>query len=348
MENQIKLPLIRPLDPFQMEMIQKNHLPGLLPSIYTNDNLTADVTGYCALDTFLGSHTLTTKLFKRIIEDLFSLLEDTLLYYLNWNNYCLSAEHIFIALDESTLKFLYIPYQIGQVDDFSGEEKKACPVKDFIYKELLPLCKFSRDEEWSFVLEGITILNSMTYTPNKLDVLYDGFQLRGSIDNARITREEGHESDDKEQKSLANKLRNKKKEKAVYHKFFEKIKKTKVVVDKETIDNQVQGTVLLKDKTIKSTLLPESKKHPQIAISNHALIIGRNTKASDIVIDEGEIGKIHAEVFKKDLQLFVRDLNSLNGTFVNKQRILPYQTIQIEDGDTVTFSTIVYKVMGII
>jgi EAL domain-containing protein (putative c-di-GMP-specific phosphodiesterase class I) len=50
----------------------------------------------------------------------------------------------------------------------------------------------------------------------------------------------------------------------------------------------------------------------------------------------------HAEVFVQDNSLFVRDLGSTNGTYVNGQRITDFH--ELRDGDIVQFATVVMRV----
>lgn len=51
------------------------------------------------------------------------------------------------------------------------------------------------------------------------------------------------------------------------------------------------------------------------------------------------VSRVHAEIFgEQGGCIYVRDLNSKNGTFVNQQRIAAYIPRQLQAGDTVSFS----------
>lgn len=54
------------------------------------------------------------------------------------------------------------------------------------------------------------------------------------------------------------------------------------------------------------------------------------------------VSKEHAEIFELDGDLFVRDLGSTNGTFVNGERV--EGEYQISEGDIVQFATVVFRV----
>jgi pSer/pThr/pTyr-binding forkhead associated (FHA) protein len=72
------------------------------------------------------------------------------------------------------------------------------------------------------------------------------------------------------------------------------------------------------------------------------LVIGRGNEA-DLAISDALVSRRHAEVFEVDGILFVRDLGSLNGTFVDNHRIvdaeplLPQQLLTL---GTITFRAI--------
>ena len=70
----------------------------------------------------------------------------------------------------------------------------------------------------------------------------------------------------------------------------------------------------------------------EIQFSGQPIIIGR-TPDNDLQIDNLAVSTHHAQVFYEDNQLQIEDLKSLNGTFVNNQRI---QRIALQNGDTIT------------
>lgn len=54
------------------------------------------------------------------------------------------------------------------------------------------------------------------------------------------------------------------------------------------------------------------------------------------------VSKEHAEILERDSKLFVRDLGSTNGTFVNGERV--ESESQINEGDVIQFATVVFRV----
>lgn len=72
------------------------------------------------------------------------------------------------------------------------------------------------------------------------------------------------------------------------------------------------------------------------------MLVGRHQDAN-IVLQFGEISRRHAAFLLKDQALYLQDLNSSNGTFVNNIRIVEETLLQ--DGDTIAFATLPFVVM---
>lgn len=51
-----------------------------------------------------------------------------------------------------------------------------------------------------------------------------------------------------------------------------------------------------------------------------------------------KVSRSHADIIQKDNRYFIRDLNSKNGTYINRQRIPTQQEIEIFDGNHITLA----------
>ncbi|BBF76758.1 FHA domain-containing protein [Acinetobacter ursingii] len=76
---------------------------------------------------------------------------------------------------------------------------------------------------------------------------------------------------------------------------------------------------------------------------DHDLLVGRGQDA-DLVLQAAEVSRKHAALLLKDDQLWVQDLNSSNGTFVNDLRI--EQEVQLHEGDIIQFAGLKFSVLA--
>ena len=63
------------------------------------------------------------------------------------------------------------------------------------------------------------------------------------------------------------------------------------------------------------------------------LTVGR-AAGCHIALDDRFVSQLHSRMFRRDDQLFIEDLGSTNGTFVNGVRITQHE---LADGDVITF-----------
>ncbi len=65
--------------------------------------------------------------------------------------------------------------------------------------------------------------------------------------------------------------------------------------------------------------------------SGERTLVGRSPEC-DIFLDDVTVSRRHAEITRSGDRFTITDLNSLNGTFVNRRRV---ESAQLEDGDEV-------------
>jgi len=102
-------------------------------------------------------------------------------------------------------------------------------------------------------------------------------------------------------------------------------------------------TMVLRERTVNNPYL-QSLSNPaeRIIIDKSSILIGRLQGSVDYVIDNKAVGKMHAEIVKKGEEYYIIDLNSVNGTFVNGERIVCNTETIIKNGDKITLANEVY------
>lgn len=72
-----------------------------------------------------------------------------------------------------------------------------------------------------------------------------------------------------------------------------------------------------------------------IPIQSDLVSIGRNPAICDVLLDEAGIGRLHAELHRNGDQIYLKDLHSVNGTFLNGKRIITNQYCELKKGDQI-------------
>ncbi|RCV36768.1 hypothetical protein SETIT_8G007800v2 [Setaria italica] len=75
-------------------------------------------------------------------------------------------------------------------------------------------------------------------------------------------------------------------------------------------------------------------------IASDAVTVGRVADKADIVLPVATVSGTHARLEKKDGRLFVTDLDSTNGTYINERRLNPGFPIPIDPGSLIIFGDI--------
>lgn len=96
------------------------------------------------------------------------------------------------------------------------------------------------------------------------------------------------------------------------------------------LGNEKTGIPVLKSKN--------SASHNDIAIDKPDFLIGRLKEQVDHMCESTAIGKVHAQVIRRNGGCYLKDLNSVNGTFVNEGRLASNVEYELKDGDHVSFA----------
>ncbi|KAJ6804885.1 uncharacterized protein M6B38_185250 [Iris pallida] len=74
-----------------------------------------------------------------------------------------------------------------------------------------------------------------------------------------------------------------------------------------------------------------------IEIASDVVTVGRVPGKADMVIPVATVSGLHARLEKKEGKLFVTDLESTNGTFIDERRLRPGATASVSPGNCITF-----------
>ena len=83
------------------------------------------------------------------------------------------------------------------------------------------------------------------------------------------------------------------------------------------------------------------------AFTSEGLIVGRDSTNSELLIDDPTVSRRHAKLMLNAGKLFVCDLGSKNGTFVDGKPIST-NLIQLRFGQSVAFGKVNFKIDGVL
>jgi len=75
------------------------------------------------------------------------------------------------------------------------------------------------------------------------------------------------------------------------------------------------------------------------------MLVGRDQDA-EILLQPKDISRKHAALLFRDDHVWVKDLKSTNGTFVNGERVEQEQEIELHDGDMLQFASFIFMVLA--
>lgn len=86
-----------------------------------------------------------------------------------------------------------------------------------------------------------------------------------------------------------------------------------------------------------------SEKMPTLLIHDFPCFLGSDGELTDCEIADGSVSRIHARLYRSDGSIWVEDLRSENGTFLNGDRMLPNEPWALKPGDELKFGKCLYR-----
>lgn len=85
----------------------------------------------------------------------------------------------------------------------------------------------------------------------------------------------------------------------------------------------------------------------ELARAYLGMTVGRHPKLVERVLEDATVSRRHARLGVRDGELFVEDVNSLNGTLLDGQRLTPFQAVAVRGGQALTLGRAVLTVRRI-
>ena len=85
-------------------------------------------------------------------------------------------------------------------------------------------------------------------------------------------------------------------------------------------------------------LKSEDINESNILLTEFPFFIGKSGENTNHRIDDSTVSRFHVRMDKEDDELWLTDLNSTNGTFLNGIRMIPYDRVKVGSGDSIVIS----------
>lgn len=116
-----------------------------------------------------------------------------------------------------------------------------------------------------------------------------------------------------------------------------------VNLSKREIMTQLSYDTEVLESTTPYFLITENGTADKIFINKDIFKLGRIGEMCDYVVPGKAVGKVHAQVEKVDLDYYIKDLESRNGTFINSKKLVPGELSLLKDDDEVVFANVSLK-----
>lgn len=110
-------------------------------------------------------------------------------------------------------------------------------------------------------------------------------------------------------------------------------------------DEDAYTTLLVRESASRSAKLYSrgGAQNCHIALDRLPITLGKRSGGADFVLTDASVSRLHAHIARdEEERLYVRDLNSTNGTFLNGVRLQPNESAPLRVGDEVCFGNAVF------
>lgn len=123
-----------------------------------------------------------------------------------------------------------------------------------------------------------------------------------------------------------------------------KLRDVKVV--KVSPEEEVKATTLLTNGMVNKKiycLKPLEGSEEAVLITSYPFFIGKSDKDVQLRIEDGTVSRYHCRIDREDAVFWLTDLGSTNGTFLNGIRMIPFDRLKMEEGDSIVISRKKYR-----
>jgi len=299
---------------YQIEMINNNQGNGIMyidkRQLNEDIKLLYDVTNYISLKEYISDVNVDGSNLLSIFNNLINIILSLPSYLLNIDNILLDENYILIDKVKKTVGVIYVPCE-NKIQNTEMELKQ-------IIKQLIIECMNSKSNMNCFIDEILPIINSKDYSLNELNKSLSSSKTKNVTKKIQVKQKpepeivESPKQEPKKNEGFFSSL--------FRHKGNKKIEKTKEV--EYYIYFNINDT------------------EEKIKIDKDEFVLGRLKSSVDYCIQNNVVGKVHAKIVKKKDGMYIIDLTSKNGTYINGVKLKSDSEHILKDGDEIKLGNV--------
>lgn len=123
------------------------------------------------------------------------------------------------------------------------------------------------------------------------------------------------------------------------------IGETSLLSESDGMTDNKQAVVTEQTKQTLHLESMEKDRYPVISLQDGSVVIGSMAEGCTYILKERGISRLHAKIMEKADGIYLLDLNSTNGTYLNGEAIEAGKDYRIEKGDLIAFAKCEYYVV---
>ncbi len=337
----------------------KSEVRGLLPITVEPSmkkfKLIYDTTGYIPFKDYLKMP-ITSESLARLLKSVLSTLQDIEKIFLKQDCILFDAERVYINAMQQSVNFIYMPIRFFET---------GTKLRDFLL-DVVQYGTFDKNEDNTYFKEYIRILNEglnfsvfdleeyvkrlenndFKETNKQIQCMHCKTLLAEKTKFCPVCGTKMSETENTTKDDVYNPLEHMDKVETAYRETREEssvVYGTQGLSDETTLlgvaVSDEQPTMMLTQRdffTEHNPFLTRVKTNERILIRMNDFKIGKRSGENDYVVTENKaVSGKHAEIFVEDESVYIKDLGSLNGTFVNGKRLAKDEECRLQNNDKV-------------
>ena len=298
---------------YQIEMVNNNQGNGILyidkRQLNEDIKFLYDVTSYISFKEYIRDSKVDGNNLLSIFNNLINVILSLPSFLLNIDNIILDENYLLVDKVKKTVGVIYVPSE-NKIQNTEVEFKQ-------LIKQVIIDCMDHKKNMDYFINEILPIINSNHYSLNEIN------KSLSSTKAKTVTRK--IESEEIKPEPVVEKAIEPKKHEGFFSSFFKHKSSTKDLKNKQK-EYFLHFNINGEDKSVK--------------IDKEEFVLGRLKSSVDFCLTSNVVGKVHAKIVKKNDNLYIIDLTSKNGTYVNGIKIKSDKAHILNDGDEIKLGNV--------